>query len=563
MQNKRTTKIIGAVLAVTLAVLPLAGCGKQEATDNPILKEELYGTEYVQQQYSEAPKTIRKNETVYVNLSPEGIVHTVNVTDWLHTDSPQVRAEDISDLEHIYNVKSLTDPIYADGRLYWDMDTTDLYYSGVSQKKPPVEFSIEYFLNGTAVSADEIAGQSGEVAIKISVKNTLKKTVKVMGQSCEISCPMLMVGGMIIPEGKFDNIAAENGSTISDGSKQMVFFAGIPGIDESLGLSKTDIKLVDKSFFADTYTVTATAENFEMGNMMFAVLPLASVGSFGNGGFTESIDGIKDVLSDLEVIQNAMNGLDAQKLIGLLYGDSNKIEDMMNAVNEAAQLYSENEKMLKVLSKYMTDENMKKLDKLINDLNKTDINAILDTINDPAVKALLGVLPKLSQSLAGLGTLADDLDAVMPMLQSLGAEMDDPEIQQSLKNLPATMQKLKKLIAAVNQNKELIDTVCNLASGDSASQIEALVNTADKYIGAAELSDREMQLLAGKMKEWMNFGGTYNIFTQCMPGTKSSVMFTYKTDAVSAPSKDIKQEKQEKKTDGENKTSEWFKGLFK
>lgn len=563
MQNKRITKIIGAGLALSLAVLPLAGCGKKEATDNPILKEALYGTEYVQQQYSEAPKTVRKNETVYVNLSPEGIVHTVNVTDWIHSDSPQVRVEDISNLEHIYNVKSLTAPVFADGRLYWDMDTTDLYYSGVSKSRPPVEFEIKYFLNGRQISADEIAGQSGEVAIQIRVKNTLKKTVKVMGNNCEITCPMLMVGGMIVPEGSFDNIAVENGSTISDGSKQIVFFAGVPGIDESLGLSKLNISLIDKSFFTDTYTVTATAENFEMGNIMFAVLPLSSVGSFGNGGFTESIDGIKDVLGDLEVIQNAMNGLDAQKLIGLLYGDSNKIEEMMSAVNEAAQLYNENEKMLKVLSKYMTDENMANLDRLINDLNKTDINAILNTINDPAVKALLGVLPQLSQSLAGLGTLANDLNAVMPMLQSLAAEMDDPEIQRSLQNLPETMEKLKKLLAVVNKNKELIDTVSALASGDSASQIEALMNTADKYMGTTQMNDRDMQLLAGKMKEWMTFGGTYNIFTQCMPDTKSSVMFTYKTDAVSAPSKDIKKDRQEKKTDGGNKAVEWLKELFK
>ncbi|MGN0538739.1 MAG: hypothetical protein ACI4KI_02685 [Candidatus Fimenecus sp.] len=560
MHKQIYVKAVSAVLAGALLCTSLAGCKKKAVTDNEILNQAMGTGDYVQQEYSTIAENVKKEETVYINARPDGTVYNVNVTDWLHTDTPQVRILDVSNLSGIKNVKSLTEPIVKDNMLCWDMDTTDLYYSGTTEEQPPVTVSIKYFLDGKELTAEEIAGKKGNVSVQITVNNSLKKKITVSGKAYEITCPMLVAGGTILSEENFSNIAIDYGTAISDGAKQIVFFAGIPGIDESLGLSELNMSLIDKSLYTNTYTVTAYTECFELGNMMFAVMPFASVGSLGNGGLTDGIDSVKEVLTDLEKIQAAMNGLDVQKMIDLLYGEGNKIEDIMGAVSKASVLYSENEKMLKVLGGYMTDENIAKLDKLVEDLNNTDMEAISATLSDPKMQQLLVLLPKLSQSLSDISVLAEDLNDVMPIFQSLSADMEDPEIQKSVENLPETLKTLNEVVTVLNENKELLETFGEFASDDKVEQIEALVETAGKYSDLGTLSEEQTETLAGRMKEWLKFGSEYDIFTQRTSAMKSSVVFMIKTDAVKTET--VATDSAAPEEAEENKFIAWVKGLF-
>ncbi len=561
MRKQIWIKTVSAVLAGALLCTSFAGCQKKAVTENQILDQELNGTEYVQQEYSTIAESAKKEETVYINTKADGTIYNVQVTDWLHTDTPQVRLQDISNLTEIQNVKTLTQPVVKDGALYWDMDTTDLYYSGTTEAQPPVTFSVKYFLEGNEVSADEIAGQKGNVAIEITVSNALKKKVTVSGETYEITCPMLFAGGTILPEETFTNIAVDYGTVLSDGAKQLVFFTGLPGIDESLGLSELNLSLLDEAMYTNTYTITAYTECFALGNLMFAVLPVSSIGALGNGGMADSIDSVKEILTDVEKIQAAMNGLDMQKTIDLLYGDANKMEEIMGVVTEATQLYSENEKMLKVLGSYMTEENMAKLDKLVTDLNNTDLEAVSSTLSDPQMQMLLKLLPKLSESLSGMATLADDLNDVMPIYESLAKDMEDPEIQKSIENLPQTLEQLNHIVAVLEENQALLENLGALASGDKAAQIEVLVDTAEKYAGSAKLSEAQTQVLAERVKAWLNYGNEYDIFTEKTAQMTSSVLFTYKTDAIVKPQAEAAVSAAAEETE-ENKFIAWVKGLF-
>jgi len=521
-------------MALCLIILSFAGCGKK-VTENQIILNEIGEEEYVQQAYSTIAANVNKQETVYVNLTPEGKVKKVSVTDWLHTDMPQVRIIDTSPLMEIRNVKSLTNPVIEDGMLCWDMDTTDLYYSGISDTAPPMEIIIKYFIDDNEVSPEQIAGMSGHLRIEITPKNHMTKQINVGGKDYTVSCPMLLVGGTILPEGQFSNISIDNGTSISDGSKQIVFFAGIPGIEESLGISQLNISILNRSLVNDKYTIQADVTDFTMGNMMFAVLPFSSIGSIGNGGLPETVDDVKDVLSDVQLISSAFKGLDLDKIVNLLYGDSNKLTDMLSAIKDAIELYNENEKLVKTFGAYMTDENIAKLDKLITDLNNTDVNSLSQTLSDPAVKALLNLLPQLSASLSEVSTLSADLNDVMPILQSLSQDMEDPEIQKSLENLPDTLAKLKQILTVVEANQDLINAIGNFASGDNSKQIEQILKTSEKYISTDGLSEEQAQALAGRTKEWLSFGMGYDIFTAKTAGAKSSVVFTYKTDSITKP----------------------------
>ena len=321
---------------------------------------------------------------------------------------------------------------------------------------------------------------------------------------------------------------------LSDGSKQIAFFTGVPGADESLGLSELNLSMLN-ALTADSFTITATTTNFELGNIMLAAAPLSAVGSIGTGTLPESVDDIKGVLSDIEDVQKALNGLDINKVVSVLYGDSNKFDELIGSVNTAVRLYRENEKLLKTVSTYMTDENLKKLEKLADDLSKTDLDAISATLNDPAVAALLEILPKLSSSLSEVATLAKDLNEIMPILQSLSNDMNDPEIKQSLDNMPETLNELQGVLKTIDDNKEVLEMINDLSSDDKAAQVDALMKTVNKYTTLDSLPEEKQQLLAEKMKEWLTYGNEYDIFTEKASNMTSNVVFTYKTDAITVP----------------------------
>lgn len=535
MRKKTILKSVCVILATAIVILSAAGCGKK-TTGNDVLDTYSGKKEFKQQQYSEIADNVKKQETVYVNLSPDGTTENVTVTDWIHTDRPQVRVEDISPLSNIRNVKNLTTPVVSDGKIYWDMDTTDLYYAGESDHEPPVSFKIRYFLEGNEMTAEEIAGKSGDVKIQIEVTNNFKLPTKIGDKVYQISCPMIMAGGTILPEDKFSNISIDNGTTISDGDKQIIFFFGVPGMDESLGISEMGLDFIDSYLYGDTYCITAHTECFELGNMMLTVIPLSAIGNLGNGGLPTSVESIKKVIGDIENIRNALTGLDVDRIVNLLYGDSNKLEDMLTAVNDAVRLYEENEKLIKVIGKYMTDENLEKLDKLAKDLEATDIDAVSNTLSDPTVRALIKVLPQLSESLSSVSVLAQDLNDVMPILQAMNEDMEDPEIQESLKNLPQTLNELKRILQVIDENKELLDAIGDFSSGDNTEKLNQIIQTADKYADIGNLSDSDTDLLAERVKAWVNYGVQYKIFTECPANYESSVMFVYKTDAVNAKS---------------------------
>lgn len=217
--------------------------------------------------------------SLYVLTDAHGNPTQTTVSDWLHTDTPETYIQDKSDLTDIENVKSDSQPTLKDGCLLWNMPTTDLYYKGTSDKPLPVSFSVQYFLDDEEIEPEDLAGKSGKVKLQIKATNMYSETKKVGGEDVTLYNPVAVVGGMILPEANFGGIAVENGMAVGDGAKEFVLFAGLPGMNESLGIEKLDLGEGESIAFADTFTMTATVSDFSLGNLYFAVLPVSSLGS--------------------------------------------------------------------------------------------------------------------------------------------------------------------------------------------------------------------------------------------------------------------------------------------
>ena len=479
---------------------------------------------------SDCPVT--KSETVYVNLAADGAVQQVNVSDHLHTELPQSRVEDASNLNDISDVKTGETPERSGDHIYWKMDSTDLYYSGKSFDRPPMEFSIRYELDGQVITPAALAGKSGKLTITIQADNTLVKPVTVGGVSYDISCPMLLVGGMLLPEQGFENVTVSNGAVLGDGAHRIVVLVGVPGMEDSLGISALGLPLLGEQMGSGTYTITADVKNFAMGNMMFAAVPFSSVDAFTGGDLGEGLEGIKQIFADLETVLNAFSGMRMQELVQMLYGDMDKVQTLMGAVTQAALLYEENKALIETFSGYVTAENLAAMEKLLADLEAIDVPRLQALIDCDLFQQLVDLISLIDQEARDLVTVTEDALALMPTLDALKADLADPELQSSVERLPEIISELRGIIQILEENRSVFDDLAVLQDTNIVGGLQTILGVASKYAALDGITQAQQQNLVGRMREWLAFGEEYDIFTQRTEATESSVAFIYKVQAI-------------------------------
>ena len=475
---------------------------------------------------------VTKAETVYVNLAADGTVQQVNVSDHLHTELPQVRIEDASDLSDIANVKTGETPEISGDRLFWQMDGTELYYSGKSAGTPPMQFTIGYALDGEPVSPANLAGRSGQLTITVTAENTLVKPVTVNGQSYNLTCPMLLVGGMLLPEEGFDNVEISNGAVLGDGAHRIVLMVGVPGMEESLGISALGLPLLSEQMGTGSYTITADVKNFSLGNMMFAAVPFSSVDAFTSGSLSEGLDGVKQIFTDLETVMNAFSGMRMQELVQMLYGDMDKVQNLMGAVTQAALLYDQNKALLETLSGYVTYDNLAAMEKLLADLEAIDVERLQALIDCDLFQQLVDLISLIDEEARDLVTVTEDALVLMPTIDALRADLADPELKSSVERLPEIVSELRGVIQVMEANREVFDDLAVLQDANITGGLQTILGVASKYSALDGLTQAQQQNLAGRMREWLTFGEEYDIFTRRTDSTESSVAFVYKVQAI-------------------------------
>lgn len=553
---KNNLKKIMCVLLCASMLASFSACSKKNdgSTDEPTTAPSQSDTTKVS--YDTAATSYKKNETVYVNMASNGEVTSKVVTDWLHTDKAQTYIDDKTDLSDIKNVKSNVEPVKnKDGSYRWNMESTDLYYRGTTEKELPISIGITYYLDGKQIEPKKLAGKKGQVKMVITVNNLSKKTVKVSGKDTTVYTPFIVAGGMILPEDNFSNVTVENGKTIGDGTKEIALMVGAPGLKESLNLNDEMLKQLGDFNFSNTYTITADTEKFELSNMIFAVLPLSAIESGIETTLPNTVSDVKNTLNEVQAILDKFNSMNASELINKLFSNTDNLTELASSVSEVTKLYNDNKALLDVLEKYMTTENLAAIEKLIEDTDDVDLQQAAKLLNNPILQKFFKQLPALSK----------DMEAVMPIITGLSEDMQKPEVQKALNNLPQTIETLKKLKTTIDKNQELFDTLGETLDEETIASLKGIMGSLETLISEndleaySKLADNADELIA-RAKQWIEAGKEYDIFTTKGKASSSSVMFIYETAPVSAPVEEVKEDAE---TVEENAVLKWFKNLFK
>lgn len=537
-------KRIIALLLAAMMLLCTACSGKGDDTTTTNDGQD----EYIQPSYDTAAGSVTKTETVYVNLKANGDVSKVSVSDWLHTDKNEVYVDDMSDLENITNVKSKVTPVTDGEKLRWNMPDTDLYYSGTTDRELPISVQLKYYLDGKEIKPEDLAGKSGEVKIDIKMINNASKDGFVNGKKHKVYLPMLVVGGMVLPEGTFSGVTVKNGQSIGDGSKEIVVFTGMPGFSESLGFSEKDLGDLGGLVIGSEASVTATVENFSLGNLYFAALPIASLNL--DIAAPETVDDLKSTLAALKTFQNALNKIDPDKLLYSMITDKDKVTTLMNTLTKTIEVYKKNQNLVKMLGKYATPENAEAIKTLLESLNDPDVQNALKILADPTVQKLFNKLPGIMEG----------FEAVSPLLNEMQADLAKPEVKAELDNLPETMKTLSEISDTLNANSKEINAIVALLSDDGTGMVNTLLESIDldDFKGLGDkygdlVSDGDV--LVALVQEWLNYGKDYGLFTKSAEGMKTSLSFILTTESISAPV--------EANTDTETTEAQpWYKKIF-
>lgn len=164
-----------------------------------------------------------KEEVVYVNLAPAGDVATVEVVNIFDLAQPG-QILDYGDYASVRNMTT-TDPVAFDGGAV-TIDAAGagrLYYEGsLPGAEIPWDVAIRYKLDGAERTADQIAGMSGVLEIRLTVgENPLCRGSFFDNYALQIS--------LTLDGDKCQNIQAEGATMANVGSDKQLTFTVLPG----------------------------------------------------------------------------------------------------------------------------------------------------------------------------------------------------------------------------------------------------------------------------------------------------------------------------------------------
>lgn len=465
-----------------------------------------------------------KTETVYSVLNSDGSISDTIVSSWLHDEDGINNIKETLNLTDVKNIKSNEKPS-KDGNTYtWNAKGNDVYYEGTATKQLPVSVKIRYELDGQEMSAKDMEGKSGHLKLMISFTNNYSEVKNINGKSIVIH-PSYLAGGMLnMSTGKFSNVKCESGKIVNDGTNEMLAFANIPGLNETLKSAGLD-KVNNQLGISDDVTVEADVNDFDLGSIMVGMtneIDLASeLGEIGS--VSELTDGIDQLIeADDQLIDGSKQLYDGttqlKEQAAPLTGSSDQVRQLSagaiqlndgvkalqtgisqytagaSAINEGVnQLYAIPQGAAQIsegITTYKTQSLVSGIDDLSAGLDtfRQKVNAGLSSADTTAM------MKQLDDASAVLNKMSGTLDTDADIVSGLNKAMQDAKISDTLAELKDVKEtQLLALQAAINKqistnkdaytkNKEIVDNF----NTDFNSTKQSMLDSIDATIKALE-----------------------------------------------------------------------------
>lgn len=264
----------------------------------------------------------KKTETVYAVLNGDGSLSDIVVSGWLHNDAGIKNLKEKLNLTDVKNVKTDEVPEDNNGEYTWNSDSNDIYYQGNSTEQLPVTMQITYELDGQQLSQEELKGKSGHLKINIHLTNVNSETKTINGKNVIIH-PFYVAGGMLsLNNDHYSNTTCDQGKIVTDGSKQVLVFAAVPGLKDTLESADLS-KVSDQLSIGDDINIECDVTDCDELNLMM--------------GMSNEED-ISDILDEGDSIEELTNGITK-----LMDADDQLVDGSQKLADGTQQLITESE----------------------------------------------------------------------------------------------------------------------------------------------------------------------------------------------------------------------------
>ena len=492
-----------------------------------------------------------KTETVYSVLNSDGSISDTIVSSWLHDEDGINNIKETLNLTDVKNIKSNEKPS-KDGNTYtWNAKGNDVYYEGTATKQLPVSVKLRYELDGQEISANDIQGKSGHLKLTISFTNNYSQVKNINGKSIVIH-PSYLAGGMLnMSTGKFSNVKCESGKIVNDGTNEMLAFANIPGLNETLRSAGLD-KVNNQLGISDDVTVEADVNDFDLGSIMVGMtneIDLASeLGEIGS--VSELTDGIDQLIeADNQLIDGSKQLYDGttqlKEQAAPLTGSSDQVRqlsagaiqlnDGVKALQTGLTAYTNGVDTLAAGSQQLygipqgvsqiqtgvsgnlgqgktnlldgatqLNESLKQLEAQVNTLNPNELDTMQSQIQT-AMNTLGGMQKTITDDSATLGDLSNSLNTASNAITTITQYNED--LKSDVETLKNDVSDLKDQISNKNNEidkknneiKEQIDLIngqinkINQATKDANSHIDTAYTTAVNALNEAKSATDDVE----------------------------------------------------------------------
>lgn len=463
-----------------------------------------------------------KSETVYAVMDADGNTTDVSVSEWLKNEGKSNNLSDYSNLKNIKNTSG-DEKMSRDGKkLVWAAKGKDIHYTGDYDGELPVKVKVSYYLNGTKVSADEIAGKKGNVKIRFDYD--INDSVKENGYS--LTRPYAIVSAVVLSNDNFTNVTVNNGKAVNDGNSTAVVGIALPEMSDNLQIDELDIP--------DHVTINAKTTNFEIDGTY----------TVADSGFMNDVDTTKldDATGQVDELESALDKLsDASKKLvdgsSKLAKGANKLADSSSQIEEGTETLKDGTESMK--------NGSKDLKAGTGDLKQGtgDLKAGVKNLSDGADQLVTGAkdlsagtiqmkegTEALNSSVNGADGLAGDNGSAKKL--SAGAAQVDAGIKQMGKTIAAQNAKLAQTAKSISDNLDGVNT--ENVNAPSSADVDGALETAIKAAAASGDQDTINALKNAKEKL-----GTYE--TNVNDTVSSVNTDKQKIDAANQDAKDMYQ----------------------
>lgn len=418
-----------------------------------------------------AENTSSKEEVVYIMTQADGSTDNINVVNIF-------KGGDITDYGDYSSVKMLTttDTInQAEDKITFSSSAEKVYYQGtLEDTEIPWNISIRYFLDNKEYTAEEIAGMSGSLEIKISITENSR---------CKGSYfdDYALQATFLLDTNLCSNIEADGATTANVGSDKQLLYTILPG------------KGLETSIYADV-------ENFEMDSISINGIKLSLNIEIDDEELMEKVeelmeatkkldDGATQLYDGTEALKTGSSSLDTG--ISSLKSGVSELDSGITTLQNGMKSMQTGLDTLNSQSSTLT----KGSEKIKTTLETIQTNLSTVSISAEQLQELTSASGKIKDGINslsdGITTLQNNLGYAQykAAMSQNGLDIDSLKgnNQQAITNCSNQIESLKQTIAALESQDGYESQVAQLqAQISNLENIIQLLNANNAAIGGTE-----------------------------------------------------------------------------